>query len=273
MSALIVGATCVAPSMAAAQDAPAATGSPTAKPPAEPAPPAQPAAPLQQPPVPPRDVYVGRPAPTPTTPKYSLWAGGRVGLIGFDDDFYENDRNNPETTGNFVKTGLSLEADVGVRLARRYIPYVGFELGLHPAGHRFDGESAQAYSTFVGIGFRSVWIDFAESAGFLTDLSFGLRTVGVSSGGQVYKMTSLELFRLGLGVELRMSPIFTLSPMLTLSGGAMNDSSGSVNYGPGQGDGLTHPTYQNGAPIDSQRGYIVVGLGCGGHFDLFAKYK
>jgi hypothetical protein len=53
----------------------------------------------------------------------------------------------------------------------------------------------------------------------------------------------------------------------------MSDTSGHITYGPGgSGDGLTHPTYQDGTPINNQRNYLVVGLGCGAHFDLFGKY-
>jgi hypothetical protein len=84
-------------------------------------------------------------------------------------------------------------------------------------------------------------------------------------------MSGLEIFRLGLGAEIRISTLFVISPMAQLSGGTMTDTSGSVTYAPNQGDGLTHPTYQNGQVINAQRGYLILGLGCGAHFDFFGK--
>lgn len=256
-------ASALAPRVAAAQDDEEL---------AQPAQPPPAAEPSSAPPPP--YAFVPAEEPPPETPKYALWTGARLGLLAFGSDFYENENQHPEVTGNFIRNGLGVEVDVGARLARRYIPYVGVELGLHKAGHRFEGTNASAYSTFFGIGFRSIWVDLEpDTAGLLTDLSFGIRTVGVTNGGESYKMTALELFRLGIGAEIRLSRVFTISPMLTLSGGAMNHTSGSISYAPGQLDGLSHPTYQNGAAIDQQRGYLVVNLGCGAHFDLFGKYR
>jgi hypothetical protein len=234
--------------------------------------PATPPAYAPTPPAPPALVYVEPTRTDVPAPRSAFWVGGRAEILGFDDDFYQNGVGRPETTGNFVRPGLGFEADAGVRFARRFIPYVGFELGLHGAGHRFDGDSsASAYSTFFGLGFRSVWVDIGPEIGFLTDLSLGYRTVTVSANSGKYSMSALELFRLGIGLEIRLSRVFTLSPLLTLSGGAMSNTSGSISFAQ-TGDGQTHPTYQDGASIDQQRGYLVVSLGCGAHFDLFASY-
>jgi hypothetical protein len=221
-------------------------------------------------PAPPPIVYV-EPPPTKHAPKYSLYVGGRLGIIGFGGNFFDNQQGHSETTGNFAKSGGSLEANIGARLGKRYIPYVALELSVLAPGHRFDGADTKASSSFLGIGFRYVAGD-VDTAGFLTDLSFGIRTVSVTSAGQTYKMSSVELFRLGLGAEIRLSNLMTLTPMFLVSGGAMTDTQGNVPYGPlGHDDGVLGPRYANGHNIDQQRGYLVVGLGCGLYFDFFGK--
>lgn len=254
---------------------PPPTGEPAPSPP--PAPPRyQPAdQPGQPPPVtyapPPPPVLYEEPERTAHAPKFALWVGGRLGLIGYGGNFYTNEQNRPETTGNFVRNGLALELNVGARLGKRYIPYFALEVAGMPAGHRFDGADAKASTSFLGIGFRYLGGD-VDSVAFASDLSFGFRTVQVASGGDTYKMSAIEILRIGLGAEIRISTLFTLSPMFTLSGGTMTDTDGTVKYGPnGTGDGLTTPTYQKGALIDFQRGYTVVTLGCGAHFDFFGK--
>jgi hypothetical protein len=126
--------------------------------------------------------------------------------------------------------------------------------------------NATATSDFVGLGFRYVAGDVSR-VGFASDLSFGLRTVTIRQGGSEFTMRSTELFRLGLGAEIRLSTLFTLSPMFTLSGGVMTDTKGSVTFR----DGQTTPFDPNGETIRFQRGYVVVGLGCGAHFDLFGR--
>ena len=228
--------------------------------PLRPLPPPEAAPPAAVPP--PALVYV-EPPPAQHAPKYSLYVGGRLGVIGFGGNFFDNQLGHAETTGNFAKSGASLEGNIGARLGKRYIPYVALELSVLAPGHRFDGADTKASSSFLGIGFRYVAGD-VDTAGFLTDLSFGIRTVSVVSAGQTYKMSSIELFRLGLGAEIRLSNVMTLAPMFIVSGGAMTDTQGDVPYGPGgQGDGVTHPTYANGNNIDQQRGYLVVGLALG----------
>jgi hypothetical protein len=229
----------------------------------------------QQAPPPPPFEYQEPPVPT-HAPKFSLWVGGRLGFLGFGGNFYDNNGSAGvppagETTGNFLRNGLSLGFDVGARLGKRYLPYVFLEHGFMGQGHRFEGSNATAASDLLGIGFRYTAGD-VDSAGFLTDISIGIRTVTIKNGGDTYKMQSLEIFRLGLGAEIRISTLFVLSPMATLSGGAMSDTDGHVTFSTeGSKDAITSPTYQDGKQIAAQRGYIVVGIHCGAHFDVFGK--
>jgi hypothetical protein len=254
---------------------------PEAPPPPQPPPPPPPSVEPQL--LPPGTVYVAPPPPSPPVmvltpvvphkhaPMFSLWTGGRLGLLGFGGFFYTNQLGQGETTGNFITPGLSAEANVGARLGRHYTPYLFWEHGFVAAGHRFEGETASAATDFRGIGFRYSLGD-VDSVAFLSDLAIGLRTVSVTAGGSTYKMSAWEIFRFGLGAEVRLTTLVTLSPLAWVSGGTMNDTSGSVTYGPGgQGDGLTSPTYVNGQSINAQRSYVSVGIGCGAHFDLFGK--
>jgi hypothetical protein len=255
---------------------------PEAPPAPQPAPPPPPPS-VQPPLVPGETIYVGPPPPPPPilvvrpvtphkhAPMFSLWTGGRLGLLGFGGFFYTNQLGQGETTGNFITPGLSAEANVGARLGGHYTPYLFWEHGFVAAGHRFEGETASAATDFRGVGFRYS-LGNVDSVAFLSDLAIGLRTISVTAGGSTYKMSAWEIFRFGLGAEIRLTTLVTLSPLAWVSGGTMNDTSGSVMYGPGgQGDGLTSPTYVNGQSINAQRSYVSVGVECGVHFDLFGK--
>ena len=215
--------------------------------------------------------------PRARLPKYSIWAGGRLGVLGYGYAFYENPGQKPETTGALLQTGGTAEVDLGVRFARRFTPYAGFELGVHPPGRRIEGEpGAYATSMFAGIGFRYVAGD-TERLGFVADLASGVRWITIRNDTQSYTMHSVELFRLGLGAEFRVSPSLVISPLLTLSGGAMSGASGSITFNPNQPDGIKNPPYgdppsPSGTSIIEQTGYLVISVTMGAHFDLFTRY-
>jgi hypothetical protein len=204
-------------------------------------------------------------------PKFSLWLGGSLRALGYGGNFYDNEQGKKETTGNFLGNGLGLELDVGARLGKRYMPFLFVEHGFMGAGHRFAGSDAKSSSDLYGVGFRYTAGD-VDSAGFLTELAIGVRTVTVTGGGQTYKMSALEIFRLGLGAEIRISTLFVLSPMAHLSAGVMDSTSGTVAYSAdGSKDGIKEPTFRNGDSVNAERGYVVLGIGCGAHFDVFGK--
>jgi hypothetical protein len=229
-------------------------------------------------PPPPRMYYEPPPPPEPPThaPKFSLWTGVRLGYLGFGGGFYgvtvptDNVNTHTETTGSLVTNGPTFQADVGVRLAKRYVPFVFWEHSFLRPGHRFEGNpNASAYSELYGIGFRYTAGD-VDSAGFLTEISIGERTVAVSDGSSTYKMQALEFFKLGLGAEIRLSTLFVLSPLASISTGSMTDTQGDVTYS-NAGDGNKHPPFVNGNTIDDSRGYVMVSITCGAHFDVFGK--
>jgi hypothetical protein len=60
--------------------------------------------------------------------------------------------------------------------------------------------------------------------------------------------------------------------MATLSGGVMSDTDGNVQFSAaGSGDGVHQPTFNNGNQVNQQTTYVVVGIHCGAHFDVFGK--
>jgi hypothetical protein len=229
----------------------------------------------QPPPPPPRAAPPPVPYEKPETPthapKYSLWVGPRLGYTGFGFNFFTNRSSKSETTGNFVGNGPFGQLDIGARISHRYVPYLFWEHDFLPAGHRFDGASASATSDFYGIGFRMISGD-VNSVGFLTDLSIGQRKVSVTNNDQTYTMSGLEIFKLGLGAEIRVSTLFAITPLFSISGGSMNDTKDTVRFSAnGSGDGITEPAFKNGETIDNTRPYVVLSLGVGVHFDVFGE--
>ncbi len=256
---------------------PAPEPSPPASPPPLPSPD------LRPPPPPPPGAALAPPRPYPQgpnaaerthAPAYALWLGGSAGFLAYSGGLYINDPISPsgvETTGNFVRPGSALEADIGARLARRYIPYFTVELGLVGAGRRFDGTPTSASTSFVGVGFRYMAGD-VDSVSFVSDISFGWRKFQVSNPSGTWSASGFELFRLGVGADIRLSTRATVSPMITLSGGTLTDTSGNIQFAPNQADGQTQPLFAGG-PIPSayQQTYFAIVFGCGVHVDLFGE--
>ena len=143
------------------------------------------------------------------------------------------------------------------------------------AGHRFTGTSTSASTTFFGVGVRYQAGD-VNSVSFVSDISLGWRTFRLSNDGGTWTASSFELFRLGFGVDIRLSTRMTLTPMATITGGMLSDTSGTVSFAPQQADGLTKPSFPNstntnGIPSAFQSSYLAFDFGCGIHFDLFGK--
>jgi hypothetical protein len=224
---------------------------------------------------PPPVVVQPPPEPSAHAPKYSLWVGGRVSYVGFGFSFYTNEASNPETTGNFLGNGVAPQLDVGARISYRYIPYLFWEHGFMGQGHRFANTNATSTTDFYGVGFRYVSGD-VDSVAFLTDLAVGKRIITVTNGSEKYEMSGLELFRLGLGAEIRIATLFAITPLLSLSGGSLSDSEGDIKFGcaPNCDNGINGPTYAKstrGSVIDQSRTYVVLSAGVGVHFDVFGK--
>jgi hypothetical protein len=212
-------------------------------------------------------------------PKFALYVGGRINYVGFGGAFLADARSGETaTTGRLAKNGASFQLDLGVRLAKAWIPYAFLEHGLLGRGGYFEGdENAHSSTTFYGGGLRHVSGD-PDSVAFLQDLSVGVRSIRVSSGEQSLNLSTFEWVRLGLGAEIRLHTRFTLSPLAAISAGGMNDVSGT--YTPGLTQGAAGPlnkyTLQNTTETSLSspqsnfvgRPYVALSIGVGFHFDL-----
>ena len=211
-------------------------------------------------------------------PKYSLWLGARLGVLLYYGGMYYTDPNTgaEERVSSFVTNGIAPEVDLGARISRRYIPYLALELGFVGPGSRFQGTQATAGTSFVGVGFRFLMGD-TSSVSFASDLSLGFRKFQVDSGGSTWTASAFEFLRLGLGADIRFTDYFTISPMITLSGGSVSDTSGSVKFAPNQSDGAagTPPPgwASNNIPGWAQTSYVSIVIGCGAHFDLLSSHE
>ncbi len=209
-------------------------------------------------------------ADRPHAPEYSLWVGGSLGFLAYNGGLFINNQSGTETTGNFVRSGAALEADIGARVARRYIPYLMIEQGIMGAGHRFTGTSTSASTQFLGVGFRYLAGD-VDTVSFASDVSVGIRKFQVSNSTGTWSTSALEIFRLGFGVDVRLSTWLTITPMVTITGGTPTDTSGNITFAPNQPDLETHPDFtgDSGIPATNQYSYYAIVVGCGVHLDLF----
>ena len=176
-----------------------------------------------------------------------------------------------ERVSSFVTNGLAPEVDLGARISRRYIPYLALELGFVGPGSRFQGTQATAGTSFVGVGFRFLMGD-TSSVSFASDLSLGFRKFQVTNAGSTWTASAFEFLRLGLGADIRFTDYFTISPMITLSGGTVADTSGSVAFAPNQSDGAVG-TPPGQIPNWAQTSYVSIVIGCGAHFDLLSSHE
>jgi len=206
----------------------------------------------------------------PRAPRFSLWGGVRPGLMITAGSFYEYQvagrHAEFETTGNIVKPGPVLQGDLGVRLFRRFVAYGFYERGFLTQGTLFRGTDATLASEYAGGGGRVIFGN-PDRLGFVLDLALGVRTLSASGSTGRWHMRTLELFRFGLGAEIRLTDFFVLSPMFTVSTGAMSTASGDIRYAPGTSV-LDRPVYVDGAELAAARTYLIAGLVVGAHFDL-----
>jgi hypothetical protein len=209
----------------------------------------------------------------------ALWVGGRFGALlpfgnaydlGYDIYGYPIG----ERWDGLASSGLSLEGDVGARLARRYIVYGFWEhgfmgtggdsswngaTGTHLAGVPPFGEQRSATTDFTGAGFR--WSSRPDAAGIVVDLGLGYRWFRESwASGASMTLKGFGEFRIGFGGDIRVNRMFSVSPLFMFSTGNFHDRKVML---PGQ-------------PEQSIASYVgthgTVTLTIGGHFDLVSSY-
>ena len=234
--ALVVGATATTPAFAQAPPPPAYGGYPYAYgPPAEEAP---------------RE-------PVHRAPRNALWVGARIGYEApLGDAYVDKDSRLGVSERDLVGAGPTLEADVGGRFGRGFLPFLF-------AAHTFCAKGAGPgvrSSTANAFGFGLRYAFAPDGYGFLAELAFSYRATATTldSGTVIHAAAPGEL-RLGIGGDIRLTELFSLSPLVTIAIGSYSDVTATA---PGD-----HPKNLVGGV--GSHGYV--GGALGGHFDLFGR--
>jgi hypothetical protein len=214
-------------------------------------------------------VYEPPPPPVPkhVAPKYSFWFGARVGwFVPFGDLWAAYDQPTDSYEGvawsEYASSGPMFELDIGARLGRHYNLFFAWERAMLGTG----SEAPDAYggqktgeTDFYAVGLR-VSSD-ADKVGFLTEINLGYRRFRARwNDGTELHLTEAPLeFRLGLGADIRLGPLFSLSPLVTLGVGSF----GAAEWQLPNGDKVDATQ-----PKDQGAGHGWVTLQMGGHFDI-----
>jgi hypothetical protein len=207
-------------------------------------------------------------------PNTSLWLGARIGwFVPFGNIYTRTLRSGTllEQRGvawrDYATSGPMFELDLGARLSRSYNVFALWERAELGAGQGDGGLLGNASSTtggdsdFWAVGVRAS--SDADRVGFLSEIALGYRRARSEwDDGSTLELTQgLFEARPGFGADIRISPKFALSPMLTFGVGlfgkvALVDQAG-VAQNVLQGD-------------NDQDGHAWLSLQIGGHFDLRA---
>jgi hypothetical protein len=243
---------------------------PTPPPPFEPPLPEGPEGPYFEPPPPPPTIHLA--------PRNSLWLGARLGwFFPFGNVFAQA---QPVTTGagsayvlqgvpwrDYASSGPTFELDAGARVSRAYTVFALWERAQLGAGRNStgrDGPQDHAESDFWAVGLRAS--TNPDTLGFLTEVAVGYRRARTLFKNDVeYQFTDAPFeARLGLGAELRLNRLTSLSSLLAIGVG---------------GFGSIERVSQNGTAssltrsIDEADGHVWLTLTIGAHFDLIRSAK
>ena len=227
---------------------------------------------IYEPPPPGTPLYEPPPPPVPRhlSPRTSLWLGARLGwFVPFGSAYA---RGAVDAYGNLILTGVpwkdyvssgpAFELDAGMRLGRYYQVFGLWqraELSSSGITKNLNGGQHGGDSDFFALALRAT--SDADRIGLVTEVAVGYRQARASwADGTELRMTGGVLEgRLGIGADVRVSPTFTVSPLLELGVGSF-DHVRLVQPG-GVGASLIGP---NDAP--GSHGWFMFGVG--GYADL-----
>lgn len=202
-------------------------------------------------------------------PNTALWVGLRIGwFVPFGYVYAENGANpygpfHRVPWNDYAGHGIMFEGDLGARLGRNYTVFALWERAQLASGDaledRYGGQTG-GDSDFWGIGLQAT--SDADRLGFLTEIALGYRQFRATwEDGTERQFTDGWLEgRIGFGADIRLSPMFSVSPLLTLGVGAFGDVEHVFP------DGSSANLLRPGDTSDSH-GWFT--LGVGGHADLF----
>lgn len=219
-------------------------------------------------------VYEPEPPPEPhhVSPRTALWVGVRAGYFIPFGNAYARGEQGAASQGvpwnRYVDPGPMFELDVGARLARHYNVFALWERAQLGSGSGDSGTAGvpavqninHGETDFWGVGLRAS--SDPDQIGFVTELAIGYRRARAKyEGGEVQFTDAPFEARLGIGADIRINPLFSLSPLVTVgvgsfgtietvSGGEIRDRTRSID----QSDGHAWATFT-----------------LGGHFDLLGE--
>lgn len=244
------------------------------------APPPATTAPVFEPPPPGATSF--EPPPPPETrhqaPSNSLWLGARVGWLFPFGNLWAVAEPVATSGGtgyvlrgvpwrDYASSGPMFELNAGVRLSRAYTVFALWERAQLGSGSRdngIDGEQDGAESDFWALGLRAS--SNPDRLGFLTEVAVGYRRARTFFKNDVqYQFTDAPFeARLGLGGEWRLSPLSTVSSLISVGVGGFGSAE---RVGP---SGNALPLTRN---IDEGDGHAWVTFTIGGHFDLIRSRR
>jgi hypothetical protein len=226
-------------------------------------------------------VYEPPPPPEPRhdAPKYSLWLGGRLGwFVPFGnawgtctaiDSFGDCVIADTVNWDDYASSGAAFELNAGARIARNYNVFLLWEHARLGAGEEFpdDQQGGDTNTDFYAIGLR-VSSD-PDKVGLLTELALGYRRFhAVFEDGSELQLTDAPFeVRIGLGADIRLSPLFSLSPLATVGFGSFGD----VEAAGAAGTIAQQVAAARPADVRTTHGWFTLQLG--GHFDLLGSKR
>ncbi|MBK7582426.1 MAG: hypothetical protein IPI67_19770 [Myxococcales bacterium] len=203
--------------------------------------------------------------PRHRAPKTAFWLGARIGyFVPFGNLWLRSTPNGYDEVkwSEYASSGPLWEVDVGMRFTRNYNVFFTWEraaLGKGSAGPDANGGQKTGSSDYYAIGLR--FSSDADRVGFLTEIDLGWRRFKAEwEDGTQLQMTEAPLeFRIGLGADIRVTPFFSLSPMVTLGAGA---------FGKAEWQDAAGKKSDAYAPGDESAGHGWLTFQLGGHFDI-----
>jgi len=203
-------------------------------------------------------------------PRNALWLGLRLGWLFPFGSAYAAGVKDPVTNvvylgsvpwTDFVHSGPTFELDAGVRLARNYNVFGLWERTQFTSGssHRY-GEPSGGDSDYFAVGVRAS--SDADRFGVITELSLGYRQARAhyEDGSQVEMTGGILEGRIGVGVDLRLSPLLSLQPLVSIGVGSFDRVQLVLPNG-GSADLI--------GAYDAAGSHSWVSVGVGGSVDLF----
>jgi hypothetical protein len=231
----------------------------------EPPPPGYYYGPVYEPPPPPK--------PKHRAPKTAFWLGGRLGyFVPFGNLLLEYNAATKDWDqakwSHYASSGMMFEGDIGARFSRRYNVFLLWEHASLDGGSAkpdpIAGSTVTSGPNQAGTDYHAIGLRFSSDAdrvGFLTEIDLGFRRFHATwEDGTKLEMSEAPLeFRIGLGADIRVAPMFSLSPMITLGAGAFG-AADWVRKDGSRVDGF--------GPNDETAGHGWITLQLGGHFDI-----